>query len=95
MIKVIHLGLGPFGQRVVKFALERSFIKIVAAVDPAGEKSGKDLGEVCGLEKMNLVVSPDLAAALKNSKPAVALVTTVSSLKELEPQVSELAVRLL
>jgi len=91
MIKVVHLGLGPLGQKVIKFALERSYIKIVAAVDPAPDKAGNDLGEICGREKMNLVVSPDLATALKNAKPAVALVATVSSLKKLEPQVSELA----
>ncbi len=91
MIKIIHLGLGPLGQKVVKFALERCYIKIVAAVDPAPDKAGKDLGELCGLDKMNLVVSPDLPTALKSAKPSVALVTTVSSLKKLEPLIDELA----
>jgi 4-hydroxy-tetrahydrodipicolinate reductase len=91
MIKVIQLGLGPLGQKVVRFALERSFIKIIAAVDPAPDKVGKDLGEVCGVDKMNITVGPDLAKALKGAKPSVALLTTVSSLKKLEPQVVELA----
>jgi len=91
MIKIIHLGLGPLGQKIIKFALERPFIRIIAAVDPAPDIAGRDLGEVCGLEKMNLVVNPDLVTALKIAKPAVALVSTVSSLKKLEPQVIELA----
>jgi len=91
MIKIVHLGLGPIGKEIIKSALERGFIRIVGAVDPSPDIAGRDLGEVCDLEKMNLVVSPDVATALKNSKPTVALVTTVSSLKKLEPQVIELA----
>lgn len=91
MVKIVHLGLGPLGQKIVNFALERGFIKIVAAVDPASGKAGKDLGEICGREKMGITVAPDLPAALKGAKPEVALVTTVSSVKKLEPQVIELA----
>jgi 4-hydroxy-tetrahydrodipicolinate reductase len=91
MIKVVQLGLGPLGRKVVKFALEHSFIKVVAAVDPAHDKVGKDLGEVCGMKNMNISVCPDLATALKRAKPSVALVTTVSSVKKLEPQLIELA----
>jgi 2,4-diaminopentanoate dehydrogenase len=91
MIKVIQMGLGPLGQKVVKFALERGFIKVVAAVDPAPDKAGKDLGEVCGMDKMSITVCPDLPAALKTARASVALVTTVSSLKKIEPQVIELA----
>lgn len=91
MIKIVHLGLGPLGQKVVRFALERGFIKIVGAVDPAADKVGRDLGEICGQEKLNLIVSPDLATVLKNTKPTVALVATISSLKKIEPQIIELA----
>jgi 4-hydroxy-tetrahydrodipicolinate reductase len=91
MLKVIHLGLGPLGQKIIKYAVARDFVRIVAAVDPAPGISGRDLGEACGLDKMNLVVSPDLATALKHSKPTVALVSTVSSLKKIEPQIIELA----
>lgn len=91
MVKIVHLGLGPLGQKVVRFALERSFIKIVGAVDPSADKVGRDLGEICGQEKMNVIVSPDLTTALKGTKPAVALITTVSSLKKFEPQAIELA----
>lgn len=91
MIKVVQLGVGPLGQKVVRFALERSFIRIVGAVDPVEDKVGQDLGKICGGESLKITVSPDLATVLKNAKPAVALVTTVSSLKKLEPQVIELA----
>lgn len=91
MVKIVHLGLGPLGQKVVQFALERSFLKIVGAVDPAADKIGRDLGEICGREKLGIIVSPDLTTALKGVKPAVALVATVSSLKKIEPQIVDLA----
>ncbi len=91
MVKIIQIGLGPLGQKVVRFALERGFIKIVAAVDPASDKAGKDLGEICGLEPMNIPVCPDLATALKSASPGVALVTTISNVKKLEPLLIELA----
>ena len=91
MVKIVQLGLGALGHKVVQFALERSFIKIVGAIDPAPDKVGRDLGEVCGLKKINLTVSPDLASVLKNARPTVALVSTISSLKKIEPQIIDLA----
>ncbi|MCM2277352.1 MAG: dihydrodipicolinate reductase [Oligoflexia bacterium] len=90
MTKILHVGLGPLGQKTVKFALERGF-KIVAAVDPAPDKVGKDLGELCGLKKLGVKIRPTVAAALKGKKADVAVVTTVSGLRKLLPQVEELA----
>ena len=50
-LKIIQIGVGPIGQKVVNYLLEREGMEVVAAVDPAPDKSGKDLGEVCGLDK--------------------------------------------
>ena len=44
MLRVVQMGLGPLGQKIVKFALERKGIVFVGAVDPARDKVGKDLG---------------------------------------------------
>lgn len=90
MADIIHLGLGPLGQKVIQFAVERGF-SIVGAVDPAEEIAGKDLGEVCGLDAQNIPVCANLAGALEGKNAEVALVTTVSSLEKLESQVTELA----
>ena len=91
MTRVIQVGVGPLGQRVVRFAVKRKALKIVAAVDPAPDKAGRDLGELCGLKPLGVEVSKDLEAALKSRKADVALLTTVSDVKRIEPQIGELA----
>ncbi len=91
MIHVVQVGLGPLGQKAVRYALARGTIRIVGAVDPAPDKAGRDLGELCGLKPLKLIVRPTLAQACRGRKPAVAVLTTVSSLARLEAQVLELA----
>jgi hypothetical protein len=91
MVRVVQIGLGPLGQQVVRFALERSGIKIVAAVDPAPNKAGRDLGTLCSLKPLGILVCRDLTAALKGKKAEVALLTTVSSLRQIEKQIEEAA----
>ena len=49
-IKLMQVGLGPIGQKVVKYAIERGELEIAAAIDLAEDKAGKDLGSVCGLD---------------------------------------------
>ena len=90
MTKILQVGLGPLGQKTVQFAVERGF-KIVAAVDTSPHLIGRDVGEVCGLKKMGVKISGNMKEAVKNKKPDVAVLTTVSSLKKLESQVQELA----
>lgn len=91
MINVVQVGLGPLGQKIVRFAQERKGIKIIAAVDPAADKAGKDLGELCGIGKLGIVVSPDLKSAIAGKKIDAAVLTTVSSVAKLEAQVAEIA----
>lgn len=91
MINVIHCGLGPLGRKAARYAIEHGTIRIVGAVDPATDIAGQDLGTFCGLKPLGIVVRPNLEDALKGQRPDVAVLTTVSSLKRLEPQVRELA----
>lgn len=91
MIKVVQVGLGPLGQKVVRYALEREGIKIVGAVDPAPDKADKDLGELCHLGKLGVRVRGDLASAMGRRKADVAILTTVSSVKLLEQQIKTVA----
>jgi hypothetical protein len=93
MIDIIHIGLGPLGQKMVKSAVERGSFRIVAAVDTDPAKIGKDLGEFCGLRPLGLPISGSLDEALRGKSPQVAVVTTVSSLKAFEPQLAPLAKR--
>lgn len=90
-MNIVQVGLGPLGQKIVRFALERGSINIVGAVDPAPDKVGKDLGELCGVGKLGVVVSKDLASAMAGNSAEAAVLTTVSGLAAIEPQVAELA----
>lgn len=90
MTKILQVGLGPLGIKTVQFAVARGF-KIVAAVDNNPQLIGRDVGEVCGLKKMGVKISPTVTAALKTKKADIAVVTTVSSLKKLEAVVTEIA----
>lgn len=90
-MNIVQVGLGPLGQKIVRYALERGTINIAAAVDPAPDKVGKDLGELCGVGKLGVTVSKDLATALSGAKVEAAVLTTVSSLKKIESQIAEIA----
>ena len=91
MINTVHFGIGPLGQRMVKYAVERGCFNIVGAVDTDPDKAGKELGELCGIEPLGIKVSSNLDEAIGGKPVEVALVTTVSSIVSLESQVVELA----
>lgn len=89
MARILQVGLGPLGQKIVRYALERGH-RVVAAVDPAPDKVGRDVGELCGLKRLGVKIVPTIAEALRKKKADIAVVTTVSSLAKFEPIVSEL-----
>ncbi len=91
MINTVHVGIGPIGQRMVKYAVERGCFNIVGAVDPDPEKAGKDLGELCGINPLGIIVSSNLDEVIKGKAAEVAIVTTVSSVVAFERQIVELA----
>jgi len=90
-MKIVQIGIGPLGQELARFALERGGIQIVAAVDIDPDKVGRDLGEVCSLDPLGIMVGRDLKSAMKRKKADVAVFTTVSSLKAHEGQIREAA----
>ncbi|MFH0794903.1 MAG: dihydrodipicolinate reductase [bacterium] len=91
MLKIVQMGIGPLGVKVVRFALERGGIEIVGAVDLDPNKIGKDLGEICGTKRLGVKVQKTLKAALGRKKADVAILTTVSSVKLIEKQIAEVA----
>jgi len=90
IINTIHMGIGPLGRKVLRYAVERGCFNIVGAVDTDPEKAGKDLGQLCGIDPLGVTVRNNLADAIKGKSVDVALVTTVSSIVTLESQVVEL-----
>jgi 4-hydroxy-tetrahydrodipicolinate reductase len=91
-IKILHIGLGPLGQKIIKYISERKGLETIGAVDTDPEKAGKDIGEICSLGKnLGIRVSSDPASAMAGKKPDAVLLTTVSSLEKLACQVEEIA----
>ncbi len=91
MIEIVHIGLGPLGQRMIRSAVERGSFRLVGAVDVDPAKIGKDLGEFCGIRRLGIPISGSLDEALRGHMPQVAVATTVSSLAAFEPEVAALA----
>lgn len=91
MIKVVQIGVGPLGQKVVDYALQRKGVKVVGAVDIDPQKTGQDLGDICNTGFLGIPVSQTLEEALNGKEADVAIVTTLSSLERLEDQLTDLA----
>jgi len=91
MINTVHVGIGPIGQKMVKYAVERGCFNIVGAIDPDPDKAGRELGELCGVDPLGITVSNNLDDAIRAKSPEVALDTTVSSIVSFESHVAELA----
>ena len=90
-VKIIQVGLGPLGQKIVSYAVRRDGIEVIAAVDSAPDKADKDLHKLCHLDKeLGITVLPDVNAAIEKNKPEVALLATVSSLEKIVPQIEEI-----
>ena len=85
-IRVLHVGLGPIGAAVARQVATRSRFTPVGAVDIDPAKSGRDLGEIVGLDRrLRVPVSGDLRAVIKATRPDVAVLCTSSSLKKVWP----------
>lgn len=90
-MRIVQVGIGPLGQMVARFAVQRGGIKIAAAVDSDPKKIGRDLGDVCSLKPLGIIIRKDLKSALKRKKADVAVFTTVSSIESHEKHIQEAA----
>ncbi len=88
-IKVVHVGLGPVGSRIVRHIVnEREGIKYVGAIDINPEIVGKDLGEVAEVgKKLGIEVSSESRKVFEETRPDIAIYSTTSFLKDIFPQI--------
>lgn len=90
-IRIVQVGLGPIGQRTVRYIQERTNMAVVAAVDPANDKCGKDLAEICDLPATTgVTIRPSLTEALADSQADLAVLTTTSDLAAATAQAIEI-----
>jgi 4-hydroxy-tetrahydrodipicolinate reductase len=91
-IKLILYGVGAIGSEVAKFALTRSGLKIVGAVDSDPAKIGTDLGSVLGLDRsLGIEVSGDPVSVFEKVDADVVLLTTGSFLPAIYDQLENIA----
>ena len=84
-IKVVHYGVGKMSLYAMRYVYEKGG-EIVGAIDVNPDVIGKDIGEILGTENKGVkVVSAESAREmLQETKPDIAIVTTMSLLKDLE-----------
>ncbi|MFT4233932.1 MAG: hypothetical protein QM607_02865, partial [Microbacterium sp.] len=76
--RVALVGMGAVGRLLVPLLLDRGH-DVVAAVGRSAAL-GQDAGELAGIGPIGLAVRDDLSAALEETRPEVALMSTASAL---------------
>ena len=84
-IKVVQYGVGKMSLYTMRYVYEKGG-EIVGAIDVNPDVIGKDIGEILGTENKGVkVVSAESAREmLQETKPDIAIVATMSLLKDLE-----------
>ena len=84
-MRVVQYGVGKMSLYTMRYVYEKGG-EIVGAVDINPAVIGKDIGDILGVEKKNVTVvsTEDAKEMLKNTKPDICIVTTMSLLNDLE-----------
>lgn len=84
-VKIIQIGCGKMSKYTMKFALEKGY-SIVGAVDINDNIIGQDIGNIIESEKKGIVIKhlDELENLLKELKPDVAIVTTMSLMNDVK-----------
>jgi 4-hydroxy-tetrahydrodipicolinate reductase len=93
MKTILQIGFGPLGVQTGKYIAQKETIKTAAVVDIDESLKGKSLREISNELPKKIFIFNSVESALNNLeiKPDVAIITTVSSLEKLIPQVEEVA----
>mgnify|MGYP006382587907 CR=1 FL=1 len=78
-IKFVQIGCGKMSIYTMKYAIENGY-EIVGAVDINPDVIGNDVSSIIGCEEVGVVIKnvSELDSLLKEVKPDVAIVTTMS-----------------
>jgi hypothetical protein len=89
-IRIVQIGVGPLGQMMVRHAAARQNLTVVAAMDKDPSLAGVSLGRLCSLEGLEVRISTSLREAIEQSRPDIALLTTVSDLERIAEQIESI-----
>lgn len=90
-LRIVQIGLGPLGQMLSPFILERSSLKLTGAVDVNPNIVGTDLGTHNNQSPIGITITDDLNTALNDAD--VAVVTTVSEFERLAPLLEKICAK--
>lgn len=90
-IRIVQIGMGPLGRKITRYILEKKNLKIVGAVDKDPSLIGKDVGTLCSIPEFHVTVTDSLQNVIKSNKPDVVILTTVSEIEKIAPQIEEIA----
>ena len=84
-IRVVQFGTGKMAVYTMRYVFEKG-AEIVGAIDVNPNVVGKDIGDILGSEKKNVVVTSlnDAEEMLKEVKPDICIVTTMSLLSDVK-----------
>ena len=84
-IKFVQIGCGKMSVYTMGYAIENGY-EIVGAVDINEDIIGKDVGTIMGRSDVGIIIKnvSKLDILLKETKPNVAIVTTMSLMKDVE-----------
>ncbi len=92
-LRVALYGMGSIGSAVAKECVSRG-LEIVAAVDIAEDKVGRDVGEVVDMDcHVGVPISRDIGSALRKGDANVVFHCTTSYMWEAHPQLAEVVLK--
>ncbi|WP_425392238.1 hypothetical protein [Ekhidna sp.] len=89
-IKICQVGMGPLGIKIAEFIQSRKGVKTIAAVDKNPELIGKALQDLKENLTSEVIIKESISAVLKDQKPDAVILTTVSSMTGIVPQIKEI-----
>ena len=87
-INVVQIGCGKMSKYIMRYIYEKEGV-VVGAVDISPNVIGKDIGSIMEVDDKNVLVRDvkELDALLKEVKPNVAIITTMSFLNDIEENI--------
>ena len=90
---MLQVGLGPLGIKIAMFISERSGISTISAVDRKQELIGRKLSDLDSSLSESVEISSNIREAIHETSPDVVILTTVSNMKRVTPQIIEIVKR--
>lgn len=89
-IKVVQIGMGPLGIKIGQFISQRNSLQTVGAIDKNPALIGKRMVDLHEDLSDSVSIRENLAEVLSEVKPDVAVLTTVSDMERITPQIEEI-----